>query len=244
MRISLKEKTITRLRNAILKGEYSPGERLTEEVLCSRFKVSRTPVREALHQLEKEGFVKITPAAGARVVNLSKEDVFHIYDILIVLEGAAGRLASYKIAPEQLQKLEEYNLRFEKAIEENNFELLFDINSRFHWLITEATGNPFLIEIRNNFRRLVDRIARIFPYIPGQCSESLMEHKKIIDALKGRNPSLVEFIMREHLEHAKQNLHNHFMKKEKNHDEKTVALRSDRLSLYRDQSHPPVRRAR
>ncbi|MEW5910166.1 MAG: GntR family transcriptional regulator [Thermodesulfobacteriota bacterium] len=213
MHLSLKEKTITRLRNSILKGEYRPGERLTEEALCGRFKVSRTPVREALHKLEKEGFVKITPAAGARVADLSREEVFHIYDLLIVLEGAASRLASDKITPEQIHKLEEYNLRFENAIEEKNFDLLFDINSRFHWLITEATGNPFLIEIRNNFRRLVDRIARIFPHIPGQCAESLLEHKKIIDALKGKNPSLAEFIMREHLENAKQNLHNHFMNK-------------------------------
>ncbi|MFH1102430.1 MAG: GntR family transcriptional regulator [Pseudomonadota bacterium] len=214
MRVSLKEKTITRLKNAILKGEYQPGERLTEEALCRRFMVSRTPVREALNQLEKEGFVRITPAAGARVIDLSRDEIFHIYDILIILEGAASRFASLRINPDQLNKLEEYNLLFEKAMEEKNSELLFDLNTRFHWLITEATANPYLIEIRNNFRRLVDRIARIFPYIPGQCEVSLAEHKKIIDALKGKNPSLAEFIMREHLENAKRNLHSHFMKKE------------------------------
>ena len=72
--MNLKEQIATGLRNAILQGEYGPGEHLTEQALCKRFQVSRTPIREALHQLEKEGFVRITPAAGARVVKLSLKE--------------------------------------------------------------------------------------------------------------------------------------------------------------------------
>ncbi len=213
--MNLKEKTKAELRNSILKGEFGPGEHLTEALLSARFKVSRTPIREALNQLEKEGFVKITPAAGARVVDLSLKETFDIYDILIVLEGAASRLACPLIRTEQIHKLEEYQLLFEEALREKNAELLFDLNTQFHWLITEATKNSYLIEMRTNFRGLVDRIARIFPHVPGQCEETLLWHSKIIDALKARNPALAEFIMREHLGNAKKNLADHLQAREK-----------------------------
>jgi DNA-binding GntR family transcriptional regulator len=100
-------------------------------------------------------------------------------------------------------------------MKEKNADLLFDLNARFHWLITEATINPYLIGIRTNFRRLVDRIARIFPHIPGQCEQTLSEHRKIIDALKARNPSLAEFVMREHLESARKNLYDYVVRRER-----------------------------
>jgi len=213
--VNLKERTIANLRNALLEGEFRPGEHLTEADLCARFQVSRTPVREALNQIEKEGFVKITPAAGARVVNLSMKDVLDLYDILIVLEGAASRLACPLIREEQLNKLEEYNLLFEKALMEKNGDLLFDLNTQFHWLITEATKNSYLIEMRTTFRRLVDRIARLFPFIPGQGEDTLVWHRKIIGALKARNPALAEFVMREHLGNAKKNLAEFLREREK-----------------------------
>jgi DNA-binding GntR family transcriptional regulator len=213
--LNLKEKTITELRNAILKGEFVPGEHLTEALLSERFKVSRTPIREALNQLEKEGFVKITPAAGARVVNLSLKETLDIYDILIVLEGAASRMACPLIQEDQLNKLEEYQILFEKALQERNEDLLFDLNTQFHWSITEATKNFYLIQMRTNFRRLVDRIARIFPHVPGQCEETIVWHRKIIEALKARNPALAEFVMREHLGNAKKNLADYLKEKEK-----------------------------
>lgn len=213
--MNLKEKTIVELRNSILKGEFDPGMHLTEALLSERFKVSRTPIREALNQLQKEGFVKITPAAGARVVKLSLKETFDIYDILIVLEGAASRLACPLIRDDQLDKLEEYQILFEKALKEKNDDLLFDLNIQFHWLITEATKNSYLIEMRINFRRLVDRIARVFPQVPGQCEETIVWHRKIIDALKARNPALAEFVMREHLGNAKKRLAEYLEDKER-----------------------------
>ena len=204
--MNLKGKIVTSLRNAILQGEYHPGEHLAELALCRRFQVSRTPIREAVHQLEKEGFLKITPAAGARVVRLSLKEILDLYDILIILEGASCRFAASQIDAGQINKLEEYNLLFEKAMDETNVDLLFDLNGAFHWLITEATKNSYLVDMRVTFRRLVDRIGRIFPHIPGQCEETLLWHQKIIHALTIKNSALAEFVMREHLENAKKNL--------------------------------------
>lgn len=211
--MNLKERIIRELRTAIVRGDFKPGQHLIEAALCKRFEVSRTPVREALNQLEREGFVKIIPAAGARVVSLSIDEIMNVYDLLIILEGAASRLACPYITEDQVRKLEEYVLLFEKAIPNRNEDLLFQINAQFHWLITEATRNAFLIDHRMNFRRLVDHISRIFPRIPGQLEATLLEHRQIIEALRGRNPALAEFVMREHLERAKNNLYEYLHKK-------------------------------
>lgn len=209
--MNLKDRIIRELRRAISRGEYEPGEHLTEAALCQRFKVSRTPIREALNQLEKEGFVRITPAAGASVVALSPQQISDIYDLLSILEGAACRLACKHITDEEIQKLEEYNFLFEKAVEEGNEDLTFHVNWQFHWLITEATRNAYLVDFRSNLRELVDRIGRISPRIPAQVKASLQEHRQLTEALKDRNPALSEFIMREHLDAAKKRLAAHIL---------------------------------
>jgi len=202
----IRKKIILELREAIIKGEYPPGTHLVENDLCACFKASRTPVREALAQLEKEGFICMIPGSGAHVAKLSIENVSNIYDILIVLEGAASRLACNRISEEQLGKLEEYNFHFEKSLKDHNADLLFELNDRFHWLITSETCNTYLMDMRSNFRALVNRISRIFLHVPGQMEATIAEHSQIIAALKARNPALAEFVMREHLEHAKKQL--------------------------------------
>jgi DNA-binding GntR family transcriptional regulator len=199
----LKETIITNLRNAIITGKYKPGERLTEENLCKQFGVSRTPIRETLQFLEKEGLLKIIPHAGARVIEFSTKDVSNIYDILIILEGSACRLACSHITLDQINKLKEYHFGVEKAAAQNNPELFFQLNQKFHWVITESTNNRFLMEMRANFRRLLNRFALLAPIIPGQINATLEEHPKIIDALVKSNPGLAEFVGKEHMENAK-----------------------------------------
>ena len=205
----LKERVVRDLRNAVMKGRYAPGQRLVEADLCARYKVSRTPIREALNQLQTEGLVTITPGSGAKIASLSRKNVFDVYDMLIIVESAASRLASGPITDEQIAKLEEYGFLFERAISENDHELIFQLNLRFHWLITEATDNPYLINTRLNLRSLINRISRIFPQIPGQCLASIEDHKGIVEALKAHKGRLAEFAMCEHLEAAKQRLMNH-----------------------------------
>ncbi len=201
-----KKDIIRELRNAIANEEYEPGEHLTETALSRRFNVSRTPIREALNQLEKEGFVEITPSVGARVVTLSQKNVSDIYDILIVLEGLSSRLAAKKLSDEQIEKLEEYHFLMMKASGQKNVDLVSALNNKFHWLIQEATQNSYLIDLEVNYRRLVNRFTPIFVRIPEQWEATLKEHRQIIDAFKGKNSALAEFVTKEHLEGAKQRL--------------------------------------
>jgi dihydrolipoamide dehydrogenase len=107
-----------------------------------------------VYRLEREGLVTLIPNVGARVINLSYKDVSDIYDILIVLEATAARLACLKISDEQIRKLEECHFTMAKAAGKGNLDLVFEMNVQFHWLITESTRNPYLVEIRGAQRGL------------------------------------------------------------------------------------------
>jgi DNA-binding GntR family transcriptional regulator len=199
----LKETILRDLRNTIASGTLKPRERITETAICRQYGISRTPVREILKQLEKEGLVRISPNAGARVADFSVKDVSNIYEIFITLEGAGARFACREASNEDIRKLEECQFIMEKAIGQKNLELVFELNSRFHMLITEFTGNPYLIEIRRNFSTLMSRFGRLATFIPRHLQGALEEHPKIIDAIVKRNAALAEFLAREHIEKAK-----------------------------------------
>jgi DNA-binding GntR family transcriptional regulator len=200
----LKETILRDLRNGIAGGKLRPRERITEAALCRQYGVSRTPVREILKQLEKEGLVRISPNAGARVTDFSVKDVSNIYEIFIALEGAGARFACREASDEEIKKLEECQFMIEKAIGQKNLELVFELNSRFHMLITEFTRNPYLIEIRRNFSTLMSRFGRLATFIPRHLQGALEEHPKIIDAIVKRNAALAEFLAKEHIEKAKE----------------------------------------
>jgi DNA-binding GntR family transcriptional regulator len=207
--MSIQEKIVLQLRNAIAKGEYKPGERLKEVAIARRFNTSRTPIREALKKLEQEGFIRIAPNVGASVAEFSLKDVSDVYNMVIVLEGTAARFACFEISEEQINRLKEYQFLMEKAAGENNYPLLFQLNLQFHWLITESTKNRYLIEMRRDLRHIVDCFASFAAFIPGQVEATLEEHPRVVDAFNTKNPALAEFSMREHMEHAKQFLLGH-----------------------------------
>jgi len=212
--MSLKETVIRGLRNAIIRAEYKPGERLKEPDLCKRYQVSRVPVREALNQLQAEGFIKISPNRGASVVDFSIDDVSNIYDVLIGLESTACRLACRNITDGQILKLEEYQFMIDRTFESKDWELFIELNMQFHMFITETTNNPYLVDIRKNFRGLIDRFARFSPFIPEQLKATLEEHPRIIEGLKSKNPAMAEFATREHLTNAKRLMLKYFKRKE------------------------------
>jgi DNA-binding GntR family transcriptional regulator len=204
----LKETIIRDLRKAIVSGKYKPHEHLKEVSLCKRFKVSRTPIREALRQLEKEGLVETIPYAGARIVKLSKTDVSNIYDMIITIEGAASRLACPLISKKQIVKLEEYQFMLEKAAGDRNYDLAFEINHNFHKLIAECTQNPYLIQTWQNFRSMVNLFGRftLSDMVPGQLKATSEEHPRIIEAMKNKNPAMAEFVAREHMETGRESM--------------------------------------
>jgi DNA-binding GntR family transcriptional regulator len=93
-----------------------------------------------------------------------------------------------------------------KAVGENNLDLVTHLNTQFHRLITESTKNSYLIEIRGNSRRLLDRVGQVNAIVPGQNEATLQEHQRMIDAFKARNAALAEYVCKEHLESARKRL--------------------------------------
>jgi DNA-binding GntR family transcriptional regulator len=229
----LKEIVIRNLRNDIVKGKYRPGEHLGEVSLCRRFNLSRTPIREALRELVKDGLVVIIPNAGARVVKLSKEDVSHIYDMLITIEGAACRLGCPLIKAEQISKLEEYQFLIEGAAGQKNYDLVFNINQQFHRLIVESTRNPYLIQIWQNLFHMVIPFGRftLSPMVPGQLKATVEEHPEIIEAIKKRNPPAAEFFAKKHMESARKFMFEYLEKYQSDSEDEAEALIKEKYPI-------------
>ena len=201
-RVALKDVIASKLRRAIISGEYRGGERLVEVDLCKHFNVSRTPVREALKQLEHELLIEVKPNHGARVKIITAENVIDLFQIIIMVDGESAKLAASIITAEQLARLEEYHYRIEQAIIEKNYDLIHEVNQYFHLLIVEAAGNPYLIQFRQYYYNLFNWMGRytFSPTNPEQLIRTMEQHAQIIDALKSGNPGMAEFVTRQHNE--------------------------------------------
>jgi DNA-binding GntR family transcriptional regulator/transposase-like protein len=147
----LYEQTYLALRTAILSGEIVVGERLIETQLAERFQVSRTPVREAIRRLQQESLVTFDPEGGLCVVELSLNDAIKLYECRIALEQLAVAGACQYATPEQLKDIEMSLLEAETLESQGKLALdsaqLLELNCRFHRLIAQYSGNPWLVSI-------------------------------------------------------------------------------------------------
>lgn len=191
-------KDITRLlRDAIIRGELLPGERLIEPEIADKLGVSRTPVREALLKLESEGFVKFIPRKGAIVAPYSIKDVSEVYELLIELEALAAKKATLLMTAEHLEQIDEIEQRFENATEHMEKSLA---NTAFHQFYIDLCGNELLRDIVTSLNNKLDRYRMLVFADRRRVSSGLLEHKKIIEAFKQKNASLVARLVKRHLD--------------------------------------------
>ncbi len=132
------------LRQLIAAGKLAPGSRLNERELCDRLKVSRTPLREAYRILSAEGLVELTPKHGARVTQLSDDDVANIFDVLAVTEGLAGRLATEKASQKALDRIAGLHRQMMAAYQARDMARYSVAAKGTHDAINEAADNPTL----------------------------------------------------------------------------------------------------
>ncbi|MBD2460562.1 GntR family transcriptional regulator [Oscillatoria sp. FACHB-1407] len=150
---SLHEQAYQALRTGILSGELAPGDRLVETQLAQWLQVSRTPLREALRQLQREGLVTAEPNGGLRVSTISAEDAIHLYDCRLALEQLAVAEACKNITKTQLKKLEKYVNQaesLERSTTQPALIQLLDLDYQFHHLIAESSANKRLISLLEN----------------------------------------------------------------------------------------------
>ena len=147
---SLGSRVFQRLREDILSGKYKEHDELRENTLGKELGVSRTPVREALRQLELEGLVTIVPNKGAYVTGISSKDIRDIYILRSMLEGLCARWATEHITEEQLDELEEVILLSEfhmKKVSGNNADQVTDLDGKFHKILYEASDSRILSHV-------------------------------------------------------------------------------------------------
>lgn len=190
------------IRQAIVAGEFAPGSRLPEERLCALVGVSRTPIRQALRQLEHQGHVELHPRRGAWVSSWTPEDVAEVYGARAELESFGARLAARKIGASDLRALEEGCVRME-ALEAAQrpgwLDELGQLNNDFHAGLLEATGNR---RLRSSLAAIVETplILRVYhAYDTPRRQEALRQHREILAALTRRDPEWAAAAMRAHV---------------------------------------------
>ncbi len=197
--LPLRDVVFNTLRQAILTGEFMPGERLMEVSLANRLGVSRTPVREAIRKLELEGLVVMVPRKGAEVARITVGDLKDVLEVRCHLEEFAATIACDRITEEEKKELKMALKAFEKAIEQKDLKRIAERDVEFHDVIFKATKNKRLLQIINNLREQIYRYRIEYIKDFGYHGVLVSEHRKIMEAIFKGDKETAEQIMRAHI---------------------------------------------
>ena len=198
-RRSLGEHAYQHLKQAIVSGDLTPESRVIESRLASVLGISRTPVREAVHKLEREGLLRKLPQGSFFVVGFTKEDIEETFGIRSVLESYAARLATIKHQEEELGPLEKKIGEYQMCLERGEMDPLPRINTEFHDLLYALSQSPKLINMINGLRDQIYRFRRIILKMEKIAKVSNEDHKEMLKAMKKRDADRVERLVRGHI---------------------------------------------
>lgn len=201
-----KQSLLSQLRDKILDGSYGPTEIIPEQGLAESFGVSRTPVREALKQLENEGLVKIRPRVGTFVRYPTRREVIELFHVKEALEGLAAKLTAQRAPCEELEKLRNNLNDSASAVARQDSEHYARLVHEFHWTLVMGSQNKKLIE---HYDRLMNqltyhRLVLKTVSIPGRPQQSNREHSAVVEAIKAQDPIGAELAMRNHVHASSQ----------------------------------------
>jgi DNA-binding GntR family transcriptional regulator len=184
MRPTIAGEISQQLSDEIVKGSISPGKRLEEQEIANRFKVSRTPVREALRHLAAMGLVEIRPRKGVTVLDIGVDQLSDMFEAMGELEALCARLAAQRMNAVERKKLEIIHERTQEAVKSEEEAIYSLANEEFHAAIYDGAHNASIKEITKNFRRrLAPFRATLFFKIPGRMMSSHKEHGDISSAI-------------------------------------------------------------
>lgn len=199
--ISLAEQVFERLENDILTGKYQRGEILTELKLVTDLGVSRTPVREALHRLEQEHIINITPK-GILILGVTEQDLKDIFSIRLRIEGMASYCAAESMTDEQLAELKETLELQEFYVTKQDPERIKTMDSKFHQLIYRYCGSAVLNDTLLPLHKKVQKYRRASVENNSRAQQSAREHRAIFEAIEAKNAELAEKYTVEHIANA------------------------------------------
>ncbi|MFA1545303.1 GntR family transcriptional regulator [Actinomadura chokoriensis] len=200
------DRVYARLRADILDGVHPPGGRLGEAELAGQTGSSRTPVREALRRLEVEGLVEVLPHRGARVPDLTPEDLEEIYDLRMLLEGAAARRAATRITPKDVDRMDELCGLMERSAapgDGQDLDRIAELNAEFHGIVRAAAASVRLVSMLNAVVQLPLVTRTFHRYSPDDLARSAAHHRELAAALRAADGTWAESVMRAHVLAAK-----------------------------------------
>lgn len=214
----LRELVYEELRKLITTGQIKPGTRMMEIDIAESMGVSRTPVREAIRQLEKDNLVTIEPRRGAYVSDITTKD---IEDMLLVrepLEGLATYLAAINMSDEQIEELAQMKEKYESAFENGTSEDLIELDTQFHNIIGEGSGNTYLISVLQDMREQVLRFRYIYFKSQKRAEDVIKDHNDILESIRSRNSADAKKYAIRHIDRLRASIINaeEFRKKEEN----------------------------
>ena len=197
--VSLKDRAYLAIKGAILSLKLKPGQALVESDLAQQLGISKTPVRTALHQLEREGLVTKVLYKGTYVADVTLADIREIFLIRAVLEGLAARLAAPSLTDSELARARDFVRLMEAALKKGETELASQYGAQFHDLILQKADSNRLQLIVYNLDNQAQRFRLLSDRISGRLEKSLREHQLVLEALEQRDPDVAEQRVKEHL---------------------------------------------
>jgi DNA-binding GntR family transcriptional regulator len=186
--ITLSEQLQNTLEDLIVSGVLKPGERLDEAELVERFKVSRTPVREALKALAGTGFVEMRKGQGVTVATISLPVLIEMFEMTAVMEGVCAKFAARRATPAQKQGLAEVHERLTEVLKSGDHARFFEVNQEFHDALYDASNTEYVAEQTRTLRKRVGVYRRYVTYQPGRMAATIGEHQRIIAAIERHDP--------------------------------------------------------
>lgn len=196
---SLHGRVFNRLREDIISGKYKENEELRENTIAQEMGVSRTPVREAIKQLELEGLVSVIPNKGAYVTGISEKDIRDIYVIRSYLEGLCARWACEKQTEALIAELTEVVDLTDFYIEKENTNQILELDDRFHEILYQASQSKRLYQLLSDFHHYVKRVRQLSLSRISRAKESNKEHRAILNAIIAGDEEEAERLAHEHI---------------------------------------------
>ncbi|MCI5869038.1 MAG: GntR family transcriptional regulator [Dorea sp.] len=198
--LPLRDVVFNTLRQAILRGELKPGERLMEIQLANKLGVSRTPIREAIRKLELEGLVIMIPRKGAEVADITEKSLRDVLEVRKALEELAVQLACDKITQEEIEELKRAAEEFKKILKSRDITEIAEADVRFHDVIFMATDNQKLIQLLNNLREQMYRFRVEYLKNEEVYPQLIAEHEEIIEHIAKKEKDEASGIVCQHID--------------------------------------------
>ncbi len=188
------------IKEGILSLRFQPGQLIAIGDLAQELAISRTPVREALQRLAQEGLVTIVPFKGALVSTISSDDIREIFELRIILESYAAKVAATVLTDEEIEQAERYVSQAREAFLQGDLMGASDLGRRLHDILVAKVKNRRLMAMLEGLNVQYTRIRRYSANIPNRLERSHKQHLEILDALKARDAHRAESLMRHHLQ--------------------------------------------